>query len=182
MNVTKLSLEGLQLVVMPVFRDARGFFMERYNRRNFSQNDLSLEFYQDNHSHSIPGVLRGLHYQHSPPQGKLVGVIRGRIWDVVVDVRENSPTFGSHYSLELNGSDGQHLWVPAGFAHGFCVLGDEPADVLYKTDAQYNIAGEGGIKWNDADLNIPWPLANPVVSDRDSALINFADYKLHLVF
>jgi dTDP-4-dehydrorhamnose 3,5-epimerase len=118
-----------------------------------------------------------MHYQHSPAQGKLVGVIRGRIWDVAVDVRPDSTTFGQSYGVELNDLEGRMLWIPAGFAHGFCVLGDEPADVLYKTDAEYNGDAEGGILWSDPELAVDWPVKDPIVSQRDENLQTFAKYK-----
>jgi dTDP-4-dehydrorhamnose 3,5-epimerase len=171
-----LALEGLLLIKLPVHRDARGFFLERYHAERFREQGLPTNFVQDNHSWSLPGVLRGLHYQSRPPQGKLVGVIAGRIWDVVVDLRPDSPTFGRHLGLELNGEEGLQLWVPPGFAHGFCVLGDQPADVLYKVDAPYNPDGEGGIHWADPDLAIPWPLRQPIVSARDGQLESFAEW------
>jgi dTDP-4-dehydrorhamnose 3,5-epimerase len=122
-------------------------------------------------------VLRGLHYQHTPPQGKLVGVLRGQIFDVAVDIRPDSPTYGQYIGVELTDRNGKVLWIPAGFAHGFCVLGDEPADVLYRADALYGPRGEGGIAWNDPDLAVPWPISNPIVSDRDRAMPSFASYR-----
>jgi len=143
--------------------------MERFHAADFRGLGLPVAFVQDNHSRSHPRVLRGLHYQDDPPQGKLVGVTRGRIWDVAVDVRPGSPTFAQSFALELNDTDGRLFWIPAGFAHGFCVLGDEPADVMYKVDAPYNPRTERGILWRDADLAIKWPVADPIVSDRDAA-------------
>ena len=175
MKVTDLPLEGLKLVENQVFRDERGFFIERFNSAAFEKAGLPCHFVQDNHSLSRPGVLRGLHFQFDPPQGKFVGVIRGRIWDVVVDLRPFSKSYGRHFGIELSAENGSFLWVPAGFAHGFCVLGDEPADVLYKVDALYNAKGEAGIVWNDPDFNIPWPVKKPVVSERDGALPTFRD-------
>ena len=168
--VTPLVLSGLALIEMPVWRDTRGFFIERFHAATFKALGLPYRFVQDNHSRSRPGVLRGLHYQNDPAQGKLVGVTRGRIWDVAVDLRAGSPTFGQSVGVELNDTDGRLLWIPAGFAHGFCVLGDEPADVMYKVDAPYNPRTERGILWRDADLAIKWPVADPIVSDRDAAL------------
>jgi dTDP-4-dehydrorhamnose 3,5-epimerase len=182
MEVTPLKIAGLLLVTLRVHRDARGYFVERFQADKFAKHGLPTTFAQDNHSRSLPGVLRGLHYQGNPGQGKLVGVIRGRIWDVVVDLRAGSPTFGQSYGIELNDENGLQLWVPAGFAHGFCVLGDGPADVLYKVDAPYNPRGEGGIHWEDPDLAIAWPLSEPIVSGRDDELGSFAAYKLKPVF
>jgi dTDP-4-dehydrorhamnose 3,5-epimerase len=178
MNVLPLEIKGLLLVELKVHGDARGFFIERFQRDRFVQNGLPGEFAQDNHSRSAPGVLRGLHYQTQPAQGKLVGVVRGKIWDVVVDIRTKSPTCGKSYGVELSDMNGRLLWVPPGFAHGFCVLGDEPADVLYKVDAVYNPSTEGGVSWNDPELAVQWPVANPTVSKRDQTMQSFAQYKM----
>jgi dTDP-4-dehydrorhamnose 3,5-epimerase len=181
MRVTKLDIEGLLLVELDVHRDERGFFVERFNLNRFHEHGLLTAFVQDNHSRSLPGVLRGLHYQYRPAQSKLVGVLRGRIWDVAVDLRPGSPTFGKSTCVELSDCNGRLLLIPTGFAHGFCVLGDEPADVLYKVDAVYNPQGERGILWSDPDLAIAWPIANPVVSARDQCLSSFAEYCANLV-
>lgn len=177
MKVTHLKPEGLILVELVMMRDERGFFLERFQVDRFRQNGLPVDFVQDNHSRSAPGVLRGLHYQYDPPQGKLVGVAHGSIWDVAVDVRADSPTFGRSFGIELSDVNGNMLWVPPGFAHGFCVLGDEPADVLYKVDTHYNPKGEGGIFWDDPDLRIDWPIKPATVSNRDAQLPGFADYR-----
>ena len=180
-NASPLPLAGLLLVQLDVHGDHRGFFVERFHLARFREHGLPTEFLQDNHSRSAPGVLRGLHFQADPAQGKLVGVTRGRIWDVAVDIRPHSPTFGQSAALELSDLNGRLLWIPPGFAHGFCVLGDEPADVLYKVDAFYNPAGEGGIAWSDPELAIDWPLREPIVSARDRALPSFAHYRAHPV-
>jgi dTDP-4-dehydrorhamnose 3,5-epimerase len=180
MKVTRLPLDGLVEIALTVHRDARGFFVECYREEGFAEYGLPRRFAQDNHSRSSPGVLRGLHFQHDPAQGKLVMVIRGRIWDVAVDLRPGSPTFGWHHVAELSEASGILLWVPAGFAHGFCVLGSEPADVLYKVDAPYRPEGEGGLYWADPDLAIPWPLPTPIVSERDARLPRFAEYRSKL--
>jgi dTDP-4-dehydrorhamnose 3,5-epimerase len=177
MKVTRLGIEGLLLVELDIYPDERGFFIERFQVDRFRAAALPVEFQQDNHSRSRPGVLRGLHYQHSPPQGKLLGVVRGRIWDVAVDIRPDSPTFGRHEAVELSGDNGRLLWMPPGFAHGFCVLGDEPADLLYRVDGAYNKAGEGGIAWDDPDLAIAWPIEPSIISDRDRELQSFAAYR-----
>lgn len=179
MIVSELPLPGLKLVQLHVIGDSRGFFVERFNEDQFHQAELPLRFVQDNHSRSAPGVIRGLHYQHAPSQGKLVGVIRGRIWDVTVDIRTSSPTCGQQYACELSDVNGLMLWIPSGFAHGFCVLGEDPADVIYKVDAPYCAAGEGGIRFDDADLAIPWPTPSPSLSSRDQALESFARYLEH---
>ncbi|MGE3267870.1 MAG: dTDP-4-dehydrorhamnose 3,5-epimerase [Chloroflexota bacterium] len=181
MKVTRLDIDGLLLVELTVYGDARGFFVERFQAERFRENGLPTTFAQDNHSRSGPGVLRGLHFQHTPAQGKLVGVMRGRIWDVAVDIRTGSPTFGQSYGVELSDLNGTLLWIPPGFAHGFCVLGDEPADVLYKVDALYNPQGEAGIAWDDPELAVPWPVSEPLVSQRDKTLQSFAAYREHPV-
>lgn len=177
MKVTKLELDGLILIERPVFHDARGFFMERFQLEQFGKHGLPTAFFQDNHSRSLPRVLRGLHYQHGPDQGRLIGVVRGAIWDLVVDIRHDSPTFGRSFGIEINDANGLLLWIPPGLAHGFCVQGDEPADLVYKVDAPYVPASEGGIRWDDPDLNIPWPIRDPIVSERDASLESFSDYK-----
>jgi dTDP-4-dehydrorhamnose 3,5-epimerase len=176
MIVTPLELEGLLLVELKVYRDERGFFVERFNRGTFLNRGLPAEFVQDNHSRSNPGVVRGLHFQERPGQGKLVGVLRGRVWDVAVDLRSDSATRGRWHAVELSDENGRLLWIPAGFAHGFCVLGTEPADVIYKVDHPYAPANEGGITWSDPDLAISWPVAQPILSPRDQALPSWKNY------
>jgi dTDP-4-dehydrorhamnose 3,5-epimerase len=176
-KITDLELPGLKLVELKVHGDARGFFVERYRSADFTAHGIPNHFIQDNHSRSAPGVLRGLHYQVRPAQGKLVGVTRGRIWDVAVDIRHGSPTFGKYYAVELSDLNGKLLWVPAGFAHGFCVLGEETADVYYKVDGLYNPSTEGGIAWNDPEIGIPWPLDHPTLSARDQAQESLASYR-----
>lgn len=179
MKTTLLDIEGPVFVDLPVHTDSRGFFTERFHAQRFTEAGLPSSFVQDNHSRSAPRVLRGLHFQHDPPQGKLVGVTRGIIWDVVVDLRPKSPTFGRSSGFELSDCKAQVLWIPPGFAHGFCVLGEEAADVLYKVDAYYNEKGEGGIHWADPELAISWPVTNPIVSRKDQSLPSFADYRGH---
>lgn len=174
-SAEKCGLEGLWLLTLKLYRDDRGFFVERFRSERMRELGVQEEFVQDNHSRSAPGVLRGLHYQMSPAQGKLVSVIRGSIWDVAVDLRKNSPTLGQHFGTELSDENGKALWVPPGFAHGFCVLGNEPADVLYKVTGYYNPASESGVKWDDPDLKVSWPLASPIVSARDNALKSFRE-------
>lgn len=181
-----MKLAGLQLIQMKLHNDDRGFFVERYKAEWTKQYGLP-GFVQDNHSRSKPGVVRGLHYQSAPAaQGKLVGVLRGAIWDVAVDIRKDSPTYGQWEGFELSAENGKLLWLPAGFAHGFCVIGDEDADVMYKVDAPYNAATEGGIRWNDPTLKIQWPLdrmkAAPIISGKDQALQTFSEYQNKPVF
>jgi len=177
MRLQETSINGLVIIQLEMYQDERGFFTERFKTSAFKSEGLPTTFVQDNHSRSRPGVLRGLHYQHSPGQGKLVGVTRGRIWDVVVDLREDSETFGSYHSIELSDTNGMLVWIPGGFAHGFYVMGDEPADVVYKTDVEYNATNESGIIWSDREVNIEWPDASPELSQRDLELPTFAEYR-----
>lgn len=173
-----ILIEGLKLVTLKIFSDSRGFFTERFRADLLLPHGIS-PLAQDNHSRSVPKVVRGLHIQYSPPQAKLVSCVRGKILDVAVDLRKNSPTFGKYFSAELTDENGKMLWIPHGFAHGFCVLGDTPADVLYKVDVKYNAEGETGILWNDPDLGIAWPsevLKAPIVSDKDQKLQSFKEY------
>lgn len=177
MKVTEQKASGLKLITLQVFRDERGFFVERFRTSWLKEHGIYSEFMQENHSRSMPGVVRGLHYQTHPAQGKLVGVVRGRVRDIVVDLRVGSPTFGENFSFELSSENGQLLWIPPGFAHGFCVLGDDPADVLYQATAPYSPKTEGGIRWDDPELGIVWPVEKPIVSKKDQSLPSFADYK-----
>ncbi len=172
MQVIDTDLPEVKRVVLTAHRDARGFFVERFKASALGGFG---SFVQDNHSRSIPGVIRGLHFQYGAPQGKLVGVTSGRILDVALDVRPHSPNFGRHVSAELT-PEGALLWVPPGFAHGFCVLGGEPADVVYKLTAEFNPATEGGVRYD----TVPWPIANPILSDRDRQLPMLADAKENL--
>jgi len=182
MNIIDTELQGLKIVDLKRFGDHRGFFVERYREDKFKEAGIASHFVQDNHSRSAPGILRGLHYQVSPAQGKLVGVTRGRIFDVAVDIRQNSPTFGKWFGTELNDENMRMLWVPAGFAHGFCVLGNELADVVYKVDGLYNAKSEGGLLWNDPAIGVKWPLENPILSERDTRLETLAQYRQHPKF
>lgn len=159
------------LVVEPkVFGDARGFFMESWNRRAFAQAGLDAEFVQDNHSLSRRGVLRGLHYQIREPQGKLVRVTSGEVFDVAVDLRRSSPTFGRSVGMRLSAQNRLMMWIPPGFAHGFLVL-SEAADFLYKTTAYYHPEHDRSLRWDDPALGIDWPLdgIEPIVSAKDAA-------------
>ena len=177
MKVTALELPGLLLIELQVFTDSRGFFTEHFNAKKFAANGLPSSFVQANHSRSSPGVLRGLHYQVNPAQGKLVGAIRGAIFDVTVDIRPGSPTFGKHIGIELSDKNGRLLWVPAGFAHGFCAMGTEPSDVIYHVNAPYSPETEGGVHWADPELAIQWPTTTPIINKRDDQLPRFAEYK-----
>ncbi len=165
-----LAIPEVILVEPQRFGDSRGFFMETYQFEMFAANGIAPRFVQDNHSRSAKGVLRGLHYQNSPfAQGKLLKVVVGEIFDVAVDIRRGSPTFGQWVSEILSAENGRLLYVPPGFAHGFCVL-SETADLIYKTSDYYHPASEKGILWNDAQIGVRWPIANPLLSARDQSL------------
>jgi dTDP-4-dehydrorhamnose 3,5-epimerase len=176
MELAKTSLRDVYLVKPEVFSDNRGFFYESYSRRDLKDHGLDLNFVQDNHSMSREkGVLRGLHFQRLPyTQTKLVGVIHGSIYDVVVDLRKSSPTFGKWEGFEINARSYELLLVPKGFAHGFCTL-EPDTEVLYKNDAFYEPSSESGVRWNDPTLDIAWPVANPILSEKDAALPFFKD-------
>ncbi|HVM89443.1 MAG TPA: dTDP-4-dehydrorhamnose 3,5-epimerase [Puia sp.] len=168
---------GLFIFEPAVFKDERGYFFESYNQKLFQSNGLQMSFVQDNQSHSSYGVLRGLHYQLNPyAQTKLVRVLKGKILDVVVDIRKGSPAFGKTYSIELSDENKRQLFVPKGFAHGFVVL-SETADVMYKCDEFYNKTSEGGIIYNDHSLKIDWKIAADKikVSPKDVELPSFAN-------
>ena len=160
------AVPGVLLVEPLVHRDDRGFFLETYRREPYASLGVDAEFVQDNHSRSARGTIRALHFQLTPGQPKLVRVARGRVWDVVVDLRRSSPTFGEWEGIELDDERHLQLFVPVGFAHGFCVL-SQVADVVYKVGSYYDAATERGIAWDDRDLAIEWPTDQPIVSDRD---------------
>lgn len=168
MKVTPTSIADVLIIEPKVFGDERGFFLESFNQRDFNAaTGTDLSFVQDNHSRSTKGVLRGLHFQVSQPQGKLVRVVRGSVFDVAVDIRHASPTFGHWAGLELNEDDPRQLWIPPGLAHGFLVL-SESADVLYKTTEYYLPTHETCLAWDDPCVGIQWPLqTTPILSSRD---------------
>ena len=176
MEILSTEFTGLKVVQLKIYHDNRGFFVERFNKKLFQDLGLPVDYFQDNHSLSAPSVIRGLHFQNNPSQAKLVGCLRGKILDVAVDIRQDSSTFGKYFSIELSAENGKLLFIPAGFAHGFAVLGAEPADVMYKVDNQFSKEGDGGIRFNDPDLKIDWQIANPIISDKDKNLPLFADY------
>lgn len=176
MEISLTPFDGLKVIQLKIYHDNRGFFVERFNKKLFQDLGLPVDYFQDNHSLSAPNVIRGLHYQNNPSQAKLVGCLRGKILDVAVDIRKNSSTFGKYFSIELSAENGKLLFIPAGFAHGFAVIGDEPADVMYKVDNQFSKEGDGGIRFNDPDLKIDWQINNPIISDKDKNLPLFADY------
>jgi dTDP-4-dehydrorhamnose 3,5-epimerase len=166
---TRLAIDGVVRVEPGVFRDARGYFLETYNAVPYREHGIPETFVQDNQSHSQAGVLRGLHAQRRRPQGKLVRCVQGEIWDVAVDIRPRSATFGRWVAESLSEDNFHQLWVPPGFAHGFCVLRG-PAIVEYKCSDYYDRQDEIGVVWNDPGLAIDWPLRDPLVSDKDRAL------------
>ena len=167
MKLLPTDLPGVLLVEPRLFRDSRGFFLETWHHRKYAAGGLDATFVQDNHSHSGKGTLRGLHAQLQRPQGKLVRAIEGEIWDVAVDIRPGSPTYRKHASAVLSAENFRQLWVPPGFAHGFCVLSDR-AQVEYKCTDFYDPADEITVRWSDPDLAVPWPVEGPVLSDRDA--------------
>ena len=161
MKVTPTAIADVLVIEPKVFGDARGFFYESFNQQAFNESTgTNFQFVQDNHSRSSKGVLRGLHYQIEQPQGKLVRVVRGAVFDVAVDIRKSSPTFGKWVGVELSEDNCRQMWVPPGFAHGFVVT-SESADFLYKTTDYYAPEHERGIAWNDSTLDIQWPLVGP---------------------
>jgi dTDP-4-dehydrorhamnose 3,5-epimerase len=166
LKILTTPLDGVLIIEPTVFQDERGFFLETYHARRYAEAGLDVTFVQDNHSRSRRGTLRGLHYQAQNPQGKLVRVIEGRVFDVAVDIRPGSPTFGQHVAVELTAENFRQIYVPPGFAHGFCVTSDV-AQVEYKCTTYYDPADERGIAWNDPALAISWPVQEPILSDRD---------------
>jgi dTDP-4-dehydrorhamnose 3,5-epimerase len=172
MKFTNCSIEGLILIEPAVFEDSRGYFFEAYNQIEFEQNGILTQFVQDNQSKSSYGVIRGLHYQQNPfAQAKLVRVLEGRILDVAVDIRKGSSTYGQHFDVELSADNKKQLYIPEGFAHGFSVL-SETAVVIYKCNAFYKKASEGGIRYDDLDLAINWQIdpTHAVISEKDQQL------------
>lgn len=166
MDTKTTNIEGVRIIIPDVISDDRGFFMESYNREKFAALGIRDDFPQDNHSQSVQNTLRGLHFQTQPGQAKLIRAIRGRIWDVAVDIRPDSPTFKQWTACELSEENKQMFYVPNGCAHGFCVL-SEIAEVAYKVSSLYNPETEAGISWNDQTINIDWPISNPLLSNRD---------------
>lgn len=179
MIIHETSLQGVLLVEPRVFRDDRGFFLETFSTRHLAGTSIPDHFAQDNHSRSKGGVLRGLHYQLAHPQGKLIHVARGKIFDVAVDIRRGSPTFAKWFGAELSDQNLASLWIPAGFAHGFCVMSDV-ADVIYKCTVPYESADDRGVAWNDPLIGIKWPVDNPLLSSKDAAYAPLADDRADL--
>jgi dTDP-4-dehydrorhamnose 3,5-epimerase len=173
LQVIPQSIPEVKLVIPDVFGDSRGFFQETFRAQLYRDDGIAVPFVQDNWSRSVKGTLRGLHYQLPNPQDKLVWVVRGEIFDVAVDVRRGSPTFGKWVSAILSEANHHQFFVPAGFAHGFCVMSDE-ADFMYKCSAVYSPKDEKGILWSDPALAIPWPVTDPILSKRDTTLKTLA--------
>lgn len=180
MNVIKTDIPDLLVIEPKVFGDSRGFFYESFNQKSFNAaTGVNANFVQDNHSRSAKGVLRGLHYQIKQPQGKLVRVVRGKVWDVAVDLRKSSPTFGQWHGVELSEENNRQYWVPPGFGHGFVVLSDT-ADFLYKTTDYYAPEFERSLLWNDPELAIDWHLdgIEPQLSEKDKVGKLFKDAEI----
>ena len=176
MNIIETAIPGVLIIEPRVFGDARGFFMETWNAAGFAGAGLDLTFVQDNHSRSQKGVLRGLHFQNPGPQGKLVRVTNGAVFDVAVDLRESSPTFGQWVGVELSAANRRMFWVPEGFAHGFLTLEDD-TDFLYKCTAPYAPQSEFTLAWNDPAVGIEWPVTgpDPIISEKDARGLALAD-------
>lgn len=174
MKVTNTTIPGLLIVEPKVFGDARGFFFESFQAERYAGAGIPGPFVQDNLSRSSKGILRGLHFQEPRPQGKLVTVLRGKVFDVAVDIRKGSPTFGRWFGIELSDENRLQLWVPPGFAHGFCVLSDV-ADFFYKCTEYYSPENEASILWNDPALGITWPISEPLLSGKDARAVPLAE-------
>lgn len=168
MHVSSCELAGLLIIEPKVFGDARGFFLESWNERRYAEVGIGERFVQDNFSFSRRGILRGLHFQNPTAQGKLVSVMQGEVFDVAVDIRVGSPTFGRWHGLRLSGEDKRQFYIPPGFAHGFAVL-SEGALFHYKCTEFYSPENERAVRWNDPDLQIEWPIESPILSSKDAA-------------
>lgn len=177
MNIIRTKLKDCVIIEPKLFSDARGFFIETFQADRYANlANITLPFVQDNHSHSSKDVLRGLHFQKTKPQGKLVRVVHGEVYDVAVDLRHDSPTFGQWEAVILTEENKTQFWVPPGFAHGFLVLSDT-ADFEYKCTDYYDPSDEVSILWNDPDLNISWPITSPILSDKDAGGVRLIDLK-----
>jgi dTDP-4-dehydrorhamnose 3,5-epimerase len=173
--VVKTKLHDCVIIEPKVFEDERGFFLETFQADRYAElAGIKLPFVQDNHSRSSNAVLRGLHYQKTKPQGKLVRVVRGEVYDVAVDIRQGSPTFGQWEGVFLSEENKRQFWVPPGFAHGFLVL-SATADFEYKCTDYFDPSDEGSVLWNDPDLDIPWPIATPILSNKDASADRLVD-------
>jgi len=175
MEFTTSPLQGVIVIEPEIHRDSRGFFLETYHADKYRAIGVPLVFVQDNHSQSVRGTLRGLHFQLRKPQGKLIRVIQGEIWDVAVDIRPGSPTFKQWCAVVLSAENFKQIYIPPGYAHGFCVL-SETAQVEYKCTAPYDPADECGIAYDDAELAVAWPITEPLLSKRDAANPTLAEF------
>ncbi|MDA7696458.1 dTDP-4-dehydrorhamnose 3,5-epimerase [Porticoccaceae bacterium] len=177
MNVVKTKLIDCVIIEPQIFGDERGFFLETFQAERYAElAGITLPFVQDNHSRSSKGVLRGLHFQKTKPQGKLVRVVKGEVFDVAVDIRQGSPTYGQWEAVILSEENKTQFWVPPGFAHGFIVLSNT-ADFEYKCTDYYDPSDEGSVLWNDPDLDIPWPIVTPILSNKDASAGRLVDLK-----
>lgn len=176
-KVTRCEIEGLCVIEPTVFKDDRGYFVETYNYNDFAAEGLDMKFVQDNQSMSVKGVLRGLHFQKQYPQGKLVRAIRGTVFDVAVDLRANSATYGKWFGVELSAENKKQFYIPEGFAHGFLVLSDE-AEFAYKVTDFYHPGDEGGLKWDDPEIGVEWPIEEGmqlILAERDQKWLGLKD-------
>ncbi len=181
MRVLTTSLPGVLVIEPTVFEDTRGFFFESYHLKRYAEHGITAIFVQDNHSRSVKNTLRGLHYQVNPGQGKLVRVVVGEVFDVAVDIRFSSPTFGKWFGTFLSAENKKQMYIPVGFAHGFCVT-SEVAEFEYKCTDYYSPKDERGILWNDPDLGIEWPVQNPILSEKDKKNSLFKEIKKEFIF
>ena len=175
LKIESRPLDGAAILVPEVFQDQRGFFAETFRVDQFQELGLPWEFVQDNHSGSVKGVLRGLHFQWEPPMGKLMRVTRGAAFLVAVDIRKGSPSLGKWFGVEATADNRKMVWAPAGFARGFCVLSDY-AEIQYKCTGTYNNKGESGIRWDDRDIGVEWPVADAILSDKDRKAQTLAEW------
>ncbi len=166
MIIEETNLTDVKIIIPQIHEDTRGFFLESYNKKKFKESGIDFDFVQDNHSRSKKNVLRGLHFQKKNKQGKLVRCTSGVVYDVAVDINKNSDTFGNYFGIELSEHNKKMLWIPPGYAHGFCVL-SEYAEFQYKCTDFYDPNDEGGLLWSDKNLDISWPITNPIVSLKD---------------
>jgi len=174
MKFIETSLPGCVVIEPSVFGDSRGFFYESYNEAKYREAGIDRRFVQSNVSRSARGVLRGLHYQSPHPQGKLVSVLEGEVYDVAVDIRRGSPTFGQWAGVMLTAENHRHFWIPEGFAHGFCVV-SEHATFAYQCTDLYDAKADGSVRWDDPAIGIDWPVSSPLLSEKDSKALRLAD-------
>ena len=174
MEIVKTSIPEVIVFIPPVFTDSRGYFLETYQQKKYKEAGISKDFVQDNQSYSTKNVLRGLHFQLRYPQGKLVRVTQGTVFDVAVDIRRNSPTFGKWHGEILSAENKKQMYIPENFAHGFCVLSDS-AEFLYKCTDFYIPGDEAGLIWNDSQIGIEWPIHEPILSSKDADLPSLSD-------